>query len=438
MNAALRHLHRAVLAQDGAKLTDRQLLDRFLAAQDGDAFAALLYRHGPMVLAVCRRVLGDLHDAEDAFQATFLVLARKAASLHAQRLLGGWLHGVAYRTSLKARTTMARRRARERQAVVQTAAEAPGPEREEMLQLLDQELDRLPEKYRVPVVLCELEGRSRKEAAEQLGIPDGTLSSRLAQAKQRLAERLSRRGVAPTAGALAAVLTQSAASACVPPSLLRATVGAALGVAGRSLPAGVVSAQVLTLTEGMMKAMLLSKLKALGAVALVLLAGAGAVGLTYGPALAQSERPRAAARAADELEELRLEVAALRKGLELTRERVKTLEGEVQSLRTSRSAPRGTMGGGFGGFSGGGSSGFGSGLGAPPGMPSGSFGTLKQLPSKREVLRAKPPSDPLAEAEAALLKLRANPNDKQATDALEQALKRLKEQAPRNVKEKAP
>src|SRR5262245_55758405 len=250
MNAALRHLHRAALLQGGG-LTDRQLLDRFLAARDGDAFAALLRRHGPMVLAVCQRVLGDRHEAEDAFQATFLVLARKAASLRGQLPLGGWLHGVAYRTSLKARTTMARRRARERQAAVPVAAEAPGPEdREEMLQFLDQELNRLPEKYRVPVVLCELQGRGRKEAAAQLGIPEGTLSSRLAQAKKLLAERLARRGVALTAGGLAAALAEGSCPAAVPSALLNPTVAAALGVAaGGSLAAGVVSAHVLALTE---------------------------------------------------------------------------------------------------------------------------------------------------------------------------------------------
>src|SRR5262245_46535852 len=163
MNAVLRHLRRVALAQGGGELNDRQLLDRFLAARDGDAFAVLVRRHGPMVLAVCRRVLGDRHEAEDAFQAAFLVLARKAASLNRRLPLGGWLHGVAYRTALKARTTMARQRAREQQAAFRRAAAVDCPaERDEMLRLLDQELDRLPDKYRIPIVLCELQGLSRQ------------------------------------------------------------------------------------------------------------------------------------------------------------------------------------------------------------------------------------------------------------------------------------
>jgi RNA polymerase sigma factor (sigma-70 family) len=460
MNATLRHLHRAALLQGGAALTDRQLLDRFLAARDGDAFAALLRRHGPMVLAVCQRVLGDRHEAEDAFQATFLVLARKAASLRGPLPLGGWLHAVAYRTSLKARTTMARRRARERRAAVPVAAEAARPEeREEMLHLLDQELNRLPDKYRVPLVLCELQGRGRKDAAAQLGIPEGTLSSRLAQAKKLLAERLTRRGAALTAGGLAAALAPESGAAAVPPALVSATVGAALRVvAGGSLAAGVVSAHVLTLTEGVMKAMLLNKLKACGAVALVLLASAGAGGLLYQPAAAQPEKPRPttrAARAADELEELRLEIAALRKGLESTRERVKTLEGEVQTLRASRPAPTGGMmgggmGTGMGGFSGGGlgggrgfaggggfSGGSGSGMGSPKRPPAeGPDGTKRSAP-KADEPRSKAPADPLGEAEAALRRLRANPNDKQATDALEKALRHLRERAPEGAPDKS-
>jgi RNA polymerase sigma factor (sigma-70 family) len=407
-----------------------------------------------MVLAVCQRVLGDRHEAEDAFQATFLVLARKAASLRGPLPLGGWLHAVAYRTSLKARTTMARRRARERRAAVPVAAEAARPEeREEMLQLLDQELNRLPDKYRVPLVLCELQGRGRKDAAAQLGIPEGTLSSRLAQAKKLLAERLARRGAALTAGGLAAALAPESGAAGVPPALVSATVGAALRlVAGGSLAAGVVSAHVLTLTEGVMKAMLLNKLKACGAVALVLLAGAGAGGLLYRPAAAQSETPRPAARAAraaDELEELRLEIAALRKGLESTRERVKTLEGEVQTLRASRPAATGLMGGGMGGFSGGGlgggrgfaggggfSGGFGSGMGSPKRSSAEGPDAPKRSSPKAEERRPKAPADPLGEAEEALRRLRANPNDKQATDALEAALRRLRERPPEGVQDK--
>src|SRR5262249_13548239 len=154
-------------------------------------------RHGPMVLGVCRRLLGDSADAEDAFQAAFLVFVRKAASIAGREALGGWLHGVAYRTALEARGRRARRRAKEKQA-----GEMPEPlvEPDEHLRdlrpLLDQELNRLPDKYGVPVILCELEGKTRKEAARILGLPEGTLSWRLAQAKKMLAKRLSRHGTA--------------------------------------------------------------------------------------------------------------------------------------------------------------------------------------------------------------------------------------------------
>jgi RNA polymerase sigma factor (sigma-70 family) len=337
MNAVLRHLHRTALLQDGGGLTDWRLLERFLAQRDEDAFAALVRRHGSMVLAVCRRVLENQHDAEDAFQATFLVFARKAASFPRHQLVAGWLHETAYRTSMKARTMMARRRARERRMQQAASAEVSNPEcDEDMLRILDQELSKLPEKYRMPLVLCALEGRSRKDAGHQLRITESQLSSRLAYAKKLLAQRLARRtGIGP-AGAMT-VLAGGAASSCVPRALVHATAKAAgQFVSGHSLVAGVVSAQVLTLTEGVMKAMLLSKLKTAGAMVLAVVVGLGALGSSYQPATAQSQGPRdgsAPARATrDELEELRLEVAALRKGLQVTRDQLKVLQGEVRTL----------------------------------------------------------------------------------------------------------
>jgi RNA polymerase sigma factor (sigma-70 family) len=358
MDAVLRHLHRAALLQGGAGLTDGQLLDRFLAVRDEDAFAALLRRHGPMVLAVCRRVLRDEHDADDAFQATFLVLARKAASLRGRPLLGGWLHEVAYRTSMKARTMMARRRARERLAGAKAAgATVPEEPEQELLALLDCELSRLPDKYRLPVILCELEGRPRREVARRLHLPEGTLSSRLAQARKLLAARLTRRAGTLTAGALAAAWAQETASASVPTPLLVATArAAARAAAGGSLAAGVVSTQVMLLTEGVLKAMLLSKLKAVWAVALIVLVGAGAVGLGYQTVSAQpgpgGGGSQSARRTSDELEELRLNIAALRKGQEILRERVGALEEEVKTLKARDNRPRGGTGGGGFGFSG--------------------------------------------------------------------------------------
>src|SRR5262249_28965255 len=148
--------------------TDGQLLSRFINARDETAFEALVRRHGPMVLGVCRRLLGHAHDAEDAFQATFLVLARKAACVMPREAAGNWLYGVAYHTALKAHSAAARRRAKERQ--VNVMPEPPIAQEDlwqELLPLLDRELSRLPDKYRLPTVLCDLEGRSRREVALQ-------------------------------------------------------------------------------------------------------------------------------------------------------------------------------------------------------------------------------------------------------------------------------
>jgi RNA polymerase sigma factor (sigma-70 family) len=438
MNGLMNRLRRAAVLHDGGGFSDGQLLASFVRRRDGDAFAALLKRHGRMVMGVCRRVLRNPDDAEDAFQATFLVLARKAGSVTAPNALGGWLYRVAYRTALEARARIARRHAREQQV-----KDMPEPQAEpedgwrELLPLLDRELDRLPDKYRVPVVLCELEGKSRKEVARLLGLPEGTLSWRLAQAKKLLARRLSRFGAALSAGSLAALLSRDAASECVPASLLHSTARAAV------LTAGTVSARVVALTEGVMKAMLLSKLKLVWAVCLAVVVGVGAVGLTYRQVAAQTGPSNAATRAsratADELEELRLEVAALRKGLEAMRERVRGLEDDVRTLKTGG---RGVGGRGFGGFGGGGfggggpgGRGFGRGGSGGGGLGGGGYGgggfgggtqRTETAPTARES-SPKSYTDPLAEAEAALKKLRANPNDKQAADALERALKRLKE-----------
>jgi RNA polymerase sigma factor (sigma-70 family) len=313
----------------GGGLSDGQLLGQFVARRDDAAFAALVHRHGPMVLAVCRRVLRHVQDAEDAFQAAFLVLARKAAVVADREAVAGWLHGVAYRAALGARASAVRRRARELQVEAMPHPVAPPEDdQRELLELLDRELARLPEKYRLPVVLCELEGRSRKEAARHLGLPEGTLSSRLATARRLLAARLCGRGAAVSAAALGAVFAEGARAACVPGRLLVSTVR----VAGGPVPAGVAA-----LTEGVMKSMLLTKLKAT-AWGLLLAASisVGAVALTYRPATAQpapAAQPPAAAKAApsrDELEALRLEVEALRLDLKATKERVQALEDKAQ------------------------------------------------------------------------------------------------------------
>jgi RNA polymerase sigma factor (sigma-70 family) len=162
-NAIIRHLRRAVLLQVGGGLTDGQLLAAFINRQDETAFAALVRRHGPMVLNVCRRVLRNAHDADDAFQATFLVLVRKAGSIGLPELLANWLYGVAYNTARKARAAASKRRQREKPMA--TIPEPPMTEPalwQDLQPLLDQELSRLPEKYRVPIILCNLEGKSIK------------------------------------------------------------------------------------------------------------------------------------------------------------------------------------------------------------------------------------------------------------------------------------
>jgi RNA polymerase sigma-70 factor (ECF subfamily) len=280
LNPVLDELRRQVLLRDGAGLTDGQLLESFVGQRDEAAFEALVRRHGPMVLGVCRRVLRHHHDAEDACQATFLVLARKASSVRPRERVARWLHGVAYRTALKARGIIARRRVRERQvaAMPEPAAAEPDACWRDLRPLLDRELSRLPDKYRVPIVLCDLEGKAGKEAARQLGWPEGTVASRLSRGRVLLARRLTRHGLVLSGGSLAAVLSGQAASAGVPASLVSATARAAgCLAAGQTMTTGLVSAEVAALTEGVLNAMFLTKLKT--GVALVLAAGILSAGL---------------------------------------------------------------------------------------------------------------------------------------------------------------
>src|SRR5262245_27739717 len=173
MSKVMAQLRRAVVLPEGGGLTDGQLLTRFIEHRDEAAFEALVRKHAAMVWGVCRRRVGHVHDAEDAFQATFLVLARKAASVVPREAVGNWLYGVAYHTALKAKAAFARRHRMEKQVTVLPESEAPRPDLWEELQpLLDDELSRLPDKYRTPVILCDLEGRPRREVARRLQIPE--------------------------------------------------------------------------------------------------------------------------------------------------------------------------------------------------------------------------------------------------------------------------
>jgi RNA polymerase sigma factor (sigma-70 family) len=268
----------ALYQQEGA--TDGNLLDLYVRQKDEAAFEALVRRHGPMVLGVCRRILGNGPDAEDAFQATFLVLVRKAASIRPAGMVGNWLYGVAHRTALEARRSAAKRRAKEAQ--VAPRMETPDDPLAHLRPLLDQELTRLPDKYRAALVLCDLQGRTRKEAAQQLGLPEGTIASRQARAKTILAKRLARHGVTVSGGALATALAQETASASAPLSLVYATVRAATAyAAGPATVAAAVSAPVIALTEGVLRTMVLSKLKIIALLSVVIgLGGTGLGGLS--------------------------------------------------------------------------------------------------------------------------------------------------------------
>jgi RNA polymerase sigma factor (sigma-70 family) len=215
--------------------TDAELLGRFAHCRDEAAFAALVRRHGPMVWGVCRRVLNDWHRAEDAFQVTFLVLARKAGSLSRPGLLGNWLYGVAYRTAVKARGRAARQGEQERQAVTMASTgPADAAARRELREVLDDELSRLPEKYRAPLVLCYLEGRTNEEAARLLGWPVGSMSWRLTRARRFLRARLAGYGFAFDLRFCSRLLAQHEFPAeALPDELAEATARAAAGfVAG--------------------------------------------------------------------------------------------------------------------------------------------------------------------------------------------------------------
>lgn len=272
MNQLLRHLRRAALLREGADVTDGQLLELFLARRDADAFAALVRRHGRMVYGVCRRVVGNHHDAEDAFQATFVVLVRKAASVRPRERVGHWLHGVAYRTALKMREMARRRRDRELRARASPTFEVPLEQSmQELVPLLDRELSRLPEKYRVPVVLCDLEGRPRREVARLLGWKEGTLSGRLARARALLTKRLARYSPEVSAGLVGALCLREA-SAGVSPTLMRTAVKVSTGQLASS-------ATVITLVKGVLKAMFIERLKL---VATACVAGIVAVGVGAG------------------------------------------------------------------------------------------------------------------------------------------------------------
>jgi RNA polymerase sigma factor (sigma-70 family) len=229
--AILRQLHRFAQTHAVREASDGQLLERFAVQREEEAFAALMRRHGRLVWSVCRHILPSEHDAEDAFQATFLVLARRATSIRKSESVGSWLHGVAYRLAVRAKQMTAKRQQRERRvAVAESIAASSDPALRELQALLDEEVTGLPERYRVPFVMCCLEGRCWKDAAAELGWKEGTLSTRIAHARKLLQTRLARRGVTLSAALTAGALWNQTASA----ALLRTTLAVAVGRIGFS------------------------------------------------------------------------------------------------------------------------------------------------------------------------------------------------------------
>ena len=284
LGTAFRHLRDLFGAGSVVGLGDGQLLARYSGSKDEVAFEALVTRHGPMVLATCRAVLGNEHDVEDAFQATFLVLARKAHSIRGGDSLGGWLHRVAYRASVQASVEARKRRRIEAEASAMAPLDSsrPGLETDHDLRpILHEEIDRLPESQRLPVVLCDLEGLTYEQAAEQLRWTVPTLRCRLAKARQRLRGRLTRRGL--TALAVGASLVPKGASAAVPPALLKATVLAATG--------GSASAGAALLAHTLLRGMLMTQIKIAGTAALAALALASAGVLAAGAGRPEDPKP---------------------------------------------------------------------------------------------------------------------------------------------------
>ena len=302
LSAVLRQIHTLFTAGSSHGLSDQQLLERFVARRDAVAelaFATLVERHGAMVLGVCRRILADSHEAEDAFQATFLVLVRQAGSIRVDGSLGRWLYAVATRVAVHARANARRRHARERSGLSSVDVRSGESSTDtiglaEIQTILAEELDRLPARFKAAIVVCDLEGSSHEEAAQFLGCPVGTVKSRLSRARTRLRRRLIRRGLAPPDLSNIVPLLPAAVS----PRLAEVTNQAARAwIGGRVSTTQIISASVTTLTEGVLWTMVLTKLK-YAAAALLLIATGSAILVSQATAQKPTARPGAVGKAA--------------------------------------------------------------------------------------------------------------------------------------------
>jgi RNA polymerase sigma factor (sigma-70 family) len=296
LNTLLKHIHRVAGAPGAAALPDRLILEQFLIGRNEAAFSELVRRHGPMVLGVCRSLLHQEQDAEDAFQATFLVLARKADSIRQHDAVGSWLHGVAYQVARNLLASIRRRRHHEQRT---PAMSVPDPLLDitvrELHRVVTEELQRLPEKYRAALVLCYLEGKTQGQAARELGCSEGVLRGRLNRGRAQLQSRLGRSGLGPSVGVLAGVLP--AGRAALRPELAEATVAAALRHAASRVAGELASAQVVRLADGVLKAMLTTKATLAGSLVLALSVLVVTVSVFARPAEPPAEPPAPAAPA---------------------------------------------------------------------------------------------------------------------------------------------
>jgi RNA polymerase sigma factor (sigma-70 family) len=272
LGSFLRQLTRSMVADTLAERADRELVECLVARPDEPAFEALVRRHGPMVYRVCWRVLHQAQDCEDAFQATFLILAQKLSTVKRRDSLASWLHGVAHRVALDARKQSARRRTHEANATVPRMGPPDDLTWKELRTVLDTELASMPEKLSSPLILCHLEGHSQEEAASQLGWSKSTLKRRLEDARAALGRRLTRKGFLWPAALAGVLVSNCVAPAALSPKLIGSTVVAATCALAGRVAAGVVSAKVMALSEGVVKAMFINKVAAV--IPILVLAGA--------------------------------------------------------------------------------------------------------------------------------------------------------------------